>query len=37
LKSNEAISYAEIPSKLSSGVRIEDGNKKNWQRKSRDG
>jgi hypothetical protein len=28
VKSNEAISYAEIPSKFCSGVRIDDGNKK---------
>jgi hypothetical protein len=28
VKSNEALSYAEIPSKVCSGVRIDDGNKK---------
>tara|TARA_B110000914_G_C15481596_1_gene455950 strand:+ start:93 stop:248 length:156 start_codon:yes stop_codon:yes gene_type:complete len=27
VKSNEAISYAEIPGKVFSGVRIDDGNK----------
>jgi hypothetical protein len=28
MKSNEAISYKELPSKVSFGVRIDDGNKK---------
>ena len=28
MKSNEALIYAEIPSKVCSGVRIDDGNKK---------
>ena len=28
MKSNESISYAEIPSKVCSGVSIDDGNKK---------
>jgi hypothetical protein len=28
VKLNEALSYAEIPSKVCSGVKIDDGNKK---------
>ena len=28
MKLNEALSYAEIPSKVCSGVEVDDGNKK---------